>query len=75
MFDILEDRDGLSMGHTLQDLPIDRKNFIPWIRNKIRFILRLNILAESLIQIAAGLTISSKNGFFLSKYNNKFWLG
>jgi len=29
VFDVLEDRNGLSMGHPLQDLPIDGKNFIP----------------------------------------------
>jgi len=34
MLDVLEDRDGLSVGHALQDLPVDRKNFIPC--NKVR---------------------------------------
>jgi len=46
MLNVLEDRDGLSVGHALQDLAIDRKNFIPCNKYKIRFVLRLNILAE-----------------------------
>lgn len=49
MFDVFEDRDRLSMGHALQDLPVDRKNFIPCNKDKIRFVPRMNILAESLI--------------------------
>jgi len=28
MFDVLENGDGLAVSHSLQDLPIDGKNFI-----------------------------------------------